>query len=67
MSTKYKDPNEVPTYVLTARLKELSKAIANGDFNELNMRIPAEVDRDADIVISEAARRLGFLGLAIMA
>lgn len=58
MSTKYKDPKEVPTTVLVARLKELADAVASGNFSELRMRIPAEVDRDADIVLAEVAKRL---------
>ena len=58
MSTKYKDPKEVPTTVLVARLKELADAVASGNFSELRMRIPAEVDRDADIVLTEVANRL---------
>ena len=58
MSTKYKDPKEVPTTVLVARLKELADAVASGNFSELRMRIPAEVDSDADIVLTEVAKRL---------
>lgn len=65
MSTKYEDPKLVPTSVLIERLKELADAIAKGNRDELTMRIPAEVDRDADIVLAESARRLGLLrGLA---
>ena len=63
MSNKYKHGDQVPTEVLCNRLRELTKAITAGDFGqsmkrEFNMRIPAEVDRDADLVIGEAARRL---------
>ena len=58
MSTKYKEPQEVPTSVLIARLKQLSAAIANGDKGELTMRVPAELDRDADVVLAEAVKRL---------
>ena len=61
MSTKYEDPKEVPTTVLVARLKELADAVASGNFSELRMRIPAEVDRDADIVLMEAAKRLEWM------
>lgn len=58
MSTQYKESKEVPTTVLIARLKELAKAVANGDKHELTMLVPAELDRDADLVLMEAARRL---------
>ena len=60
MSTIYKNSQDVPTSVLIERLKELAEAVAKGNRDELIMRIPAEVDRDADIVIAEAARRLNF-------
>lgn len=62
MSTNYKDPSDVPTGVLAARLDVLANAVANRQDRkferEFDMRIPAEVDRDADIVLSEAAKRL---------
>lgn len=58
MSTHYKAPQDVPTDVLIVRLSELSAAVADGRLHEFTMRIPAEVDRDADIVLREAARRL---------
>ena len=61
MSTKYEDPKLVPTSVLIERLKELADAIAKGNRDELTMRIPAEVDRDADIVLAEAAKRLEWM------
>ena len=61
MSTKYEDPKLVPTSVLIERLKELADAIAKGNRDELTMRIPAEVDRDADIVLMEAAKRLEWM------
>lgn len=41
--------------------KELSEAITKGKWGfecAFTMRIPAEVDRDADLVLMEAARRL---------
>ena len=63
MSTKYEDPKLVPTSVLIERLKELADAIAKGNRDELTMRIPAEVDRDADIVLAEAAKRLEYFRL----
>ena len=61
MSTKYKNSSDVPIYVIVARLKELSDAITGGresQSREFTMRIPAECDRDADLVISEAANRI---------
>lgn len=61
MSTKYRDPKHVPSEALIARLNELADAITRGGESkegELTMRVPAECDRDADLVISEAARRL---------
>lgn len=58
MKENYLDPCLVPTDKLSARLSELSKAIVNRDVNELTMCIPARPDRDADIVLAEAGRRL---------
>ncbi len=65
MSTKYKSSKEVPLETLTNRLMYLSKVIRGvfGDRknrieDEFTMRIPAECDRDADLVLSEASRRL---------
>jgi hypothetical protein len=61
MSTQYQSGKDVPTEVLAARLNELAHVVAQkrdriGD--EFTMRIPAECDRDADLVMSEAAVRL---------
>ena len=64
MSTKYEHPKEVPLQVIAARLNELATAITKGrdsQEREFTMRIPAECDRDADIVINEAANRIGAL------
>ena len=61
MSTKYKQSKDVPSEVLCARLKELGRAVSNGRESitrEFYMRVPAEVDNDADLVISEAGRRI---------
>lgn len=58
MSTKYKEAAAVPTSILAERLKQLSDAIIHRDMGELTMRIPAELDRDADLVLTEASRRL---------
>jgi len=64
MSTKYKTSRDVPLNVIIARLNELSDAVAGGrgpQEREFTMRIPAECDRDADLVIGEAASRLAKL------
>lgn len=61
MSTKYRTSEEVPTAVLCERLHQLAEAISNGKEytgREFTMRVPAEVDRDADLVMTEAAQRL---------
>ena len=61
MSTKYKFSDEVPSDVLVARLRELSDAITKGSkmiASEFYMSIPAQVDRDADLVLSGAAKRI---------
>lgn len=60
MSSQYKTSLDVPTLVLSERLKELAKLVADGQVNhrDFSMRIPAELDRDADLVMNEAANRL---------
>ena len=61
MSTQYKDRSEVPTSALVARLKEIAHAVTQGRdaiARECSMRVPAELDRDMDLVCAEAARRL---------
>lgn len=61
MSTTYKSSRDVPTEVLAARLNELADVVAKKHYrigDEFTMRIPAECDRDADLVMSEAARRM---------
>ena len=61
MSRQYKNSKDVPVDVLISRLNELSDAICGGRESlerEFTMRIPAECDRDADLVLAEAARRL---------
>lgn len=68
MSNYYKESNHIPTEVLCARLEELSKAVTKGResiMREFTMRIPAERDRDADLVLAEAARRLRSLETGI--
>jgi len=61
MSRKYKNPSEVPTEEICKRLDEIVESICQGNESILKtftMRIPAEVDYDPDIVISEASERL---------
>jgi len=63
MSTKYQKSEEVPTKELLDRVGELIRAItgdrtASSFRNEFTMRIPAEVDRDADLVLQAIADRL---------
>lgn len=65
MSIRYRIGREVPMTVIIARLRELAHAVARGDRGELTMRVPAEVDRDADLVMSEAADRLEALSRAL--
>ena len=62
MSRTYENGSEVPMEVLISRLHEIASVISKGDHHELTMRIPAEVDRDADLVVSEAGMRLKRLG-----
>ena len=58
MTTKYKNSKDIPTAILIKRLKELVKACTIGRMNEFDMRVPAERDRDADLVLREVANRL---------
>jgi len=61
MSTRYKSPLDVPAQVLADRLDELADVICKKRDRidaEFAMRVPAECDRDADLVLAEAARRL---------
>jgi len=61
MSTKYEYGRDVPLDVLCKRLDQLSDAVTEGQARvacEFGMRVPAEVDYDADLVLAEAARRL---------
>ena len=40
------------------RLKEISQAIAEGNRDELTMRVPAAPERDADLVTANAAKEI---------
>lgn len=45
----------------TERLLRLSRAVADRDWSEFSMRVPAEPQRDADLVLSAAADELSVL------
>ena len=64
MAIKYNKPEDVPNAVLRERLNALSDAVARGKAaiaDEFTGRIPAEVDRDADIVLAERRGASKFL------
>ncbi len=44
-----------------ARLRELALAVADGRISEFTMRIPADPNRDADLVIDWAGKRIAEL------
>jgi len=62
VSAKYRTASDVPTDVICTRLNELAYALTHRDKcnwqSEFTLRVPAEFDRDADIVMSIAAERL---------
>ena len=61
MSAKYKIGDEVPSEILCKRLRELANAVTKGEKGvrrEFYMSIPAQVDHDADLVLSAAAKRI---------
>ena len=61
MSHKYKDGDHIPSEVICKRLDELSDTITRGKRHidrEFTMRIPAELDRDPDLVLLIAAKRI---------
>jgi len=65
MSRKYDIGDRIPNEVLASRLDELSDALTKRGEDwqrEFTMRIPAELDRDADLVMAEAAKRLREMG-----
>lgn len=58
---RYKRAEDVPLQALIDRLRALSAAVSDGPAAiaaECTMRVPVEFDRDADVVLHEAARRL---------
>lgn len=46
---------------IVLRLKQLAHAVAEQDWNEFSMRIPADPERDADLVIFAAAKEIASL------
>ena len=60
MSNKYKTSTDVPDNVLAHRLTELADYVCKTKNlpSEFSMRVPAEHDRDADLVFTTAACRL---------
>lgn len=61
MSNRYKHGDRIPSETLCARLDELADAVTKGPAavsREFTMRVPAELDRDADLVLSRAAQRI---------
>jgi hypothetical protein len=60
MSEKYSTSSEVPTEILVTRLDQLADAVTKGanGTGQFTMSVPAQVDRDADIVLVEAGIRL---------
>lgn len=59
MSSQYKNTESVPDEILLTRVAELVDAVTKGQagLNEFTMRVPAECDRDADLVLTELAIR----------
>lgn len=65
MSNKYKDGDEVPTDILCNRVDYLVDVITGrvktteqGFIHEFSMRVPAELDHDADLVLSALSKRV---------
>lgn len=61
MSNKYKYGDRVPSQVLCNRLDELADAVTKGGDSvrrTFTMRVPAELDYDADLVLSQSSRRI---------
>ena len=54
-STVCAAPSSEEVRIIVSRLRVIANAIADANYNELTMRIPAEPDRDADIVTMRAA------------
>lgn len=58
MSNTYKTAGDVPNEVLAKRLIELGHLVGEQNFRDFTMSVPAELDRDADLVLSMAGHRL---------
>jgi hypothetical protein len=58
MSNIYKTAGDVPNEVLAKRLIELGHLVGEQNFRDFTMSVPAELDRDADLVLSMAGHRL---------
>ena len=61
MSDEYKHSSNVPNEKLCLRLDELAHAVTKGHTcinKEFYMSIPAQLDVDADCVLSESANRI---------
>ena len=61
MSTKYEISDEVPSKILCERLHVLATAVTKGKKGinrEFYMSIPAQCDKDADLVLFAAAKRI---------
>jgi len=64
VSRAYRNSSNVPLDAIIKRLHELSDAVVGGrktQAQEFVMRVPAECDHDADLVLAEAAVRLDAL------
>tara|TARA_R100000655_G_scaffold110133_1_gene168095 strand:- start:12631 stop:13074 length:444 start_codon:yes stop_codon:yes gene_type:complete len=64
VSRAYRNSSDVPLDAIIKRLHELSDAVVGGrktQAQEFVMRVPAECDHDADLILAEAAVRLDAL------
>lgn len=64
MSTQYKEFSEVPTSILASRLAQIGEQLTKGNFSDLSMSIPAQLDRDADLVLTNAGKQKGTSNVA---
>lgn len=58
-------PSSEEVLIIASRLRVIANAIADANYNELTMRIPAEPDRDADIVTMRAAALIELLAARV--
>lgn len=69
MTTYYKKSSDVPSKILCDRLTVLASAVTDGPVaisREFGMRIPCEVDYDADMILAEAGERIKELELKLI-